>query len=58
VVQVGFKDQVFVLGISIIQDVKNIILRNCKKPSIMFTSAKTIRVLFREDEYKKNLLIP
>jgi hypothetical protein len=57
VVQVGFKNQAFVLGISIVQDIKNIILRSCKKPNIISISAKTIRALFREDEYKKDLLI-
>jgi hypothetical protein len=49
VVQVGFKDQAFVLGMSIIQDVKNTILRSRKKPSTTFISAKTTRVLFGED---------
>jgi hypothetical protein len=52
-VQVGPKNQAFVLGISTIQDVKNIILRSRKKPSTTSTSAKTAKALFGEDEYKK-----
>jgi hypothetical protein len=58
VIQVGFKNIAFVLGISIILDINNLVLRNRKKPNTISTSAKTTRAPFGEDKYRKDLWIP
>jgi hypothetical protein len=47
----------FVLGISIVLDIDNLVLRSRKKPNTISISAKTARVLFREDKYRKDLWI-
>jgi hypothetical protein len=57
IIQVGFKNITFVLGISIVLDMNMLVLRNRKKPSTTSTSAKTTRTPFAEDKYTKDLWI-
>jgi hypothetical protein len=57
VIQVGFKNIAFVLGISIVLDINNLVLRSRKKPNTISISAKITRVLFGENEYRKDLWI-
>jgi hypothetical protein len=58
IIHVGFKNIIFVLGISTVLDMNKLVLRNHKKPSTTSTSAKTTRILFVENEYTKDLWIP
>jgi hypothetical protein len=58
VIQVGWKDNTLVLGISIVLDAKDSVNRNRKKPSVIFMLAKTTRVPFGRDEYIKSMSIP
>jgi hypothetical protein len=55
IIQVGFKNIAFILGISIVLDINNHILRSRKKPNIILISAKTARIPFGENEYRKDL---
>jgi hypothetical protein len=57
VIQVGWKDNTLVLGISIVLDTKDSVNRNRKKPSVISMLAKTTRVPFGRDEYIKSMLI-
>jgi hypothetical protein len=57
-IQVGWKDNTLVLGISIILDTKDSVNRNRKKPSVISMLAKTTRVPFGQDEYIKSISIP
>jgi hypothetical protein len=56
-IQVGWKDNTLVLGISIILDTKDLVNRNRKKLSVIFILAKTTRVSFGRDEYIKSISI-
>jgi hypothetical protein len=58
VIQVGWKDNTLVLGISIVLDAKDSVNKNRKKPSVISMLAKTTRVSFGQDEYIKSMLIP
>jgi hypothetical protein len=57
VIQVGWKDNAFVLGMSTILDAKDSVNKNHKKPSAISTLAKTTRAPFGQDEYIKSILI-
>jgi hypothetical protein len=58
VIQVGWKDNALVLGMSIILDTKDSVNKDRKKPSVISMSAKTTRVPFGRDEYIKSMSIP
>jgi hypothetical protein len=57
-IQVGWKDNTLVLGISIILDTKDSVNRNYKKPSAISMLIKTTRVPFGRDKYIKFISIP
>jgi hypothetical protein len=57
VIQVGWKDNTFVLGMSIILDAKDSVNRDYKKLSVISILAKTTRVFFGRDEYIKSISI-
>jgi hypothetical protein len=57
VIQVGWKDNTLVLGISIILDAKDSVNRNRKKLSATSMLAKTTRAPFGRNEYIKSISI-
>ena len=57
-IQVGWKDDALVLGMSTVLDAKDSVNKDRKKPSATSTSARTARAPFGRDEYIKSMLIP
>jgi hypothetical protein len=56
--QVGWKDNTIVLGISIVLTQNKTVDRLRYKPKVISTSAKTTRAPYGPDEYTKTMPIP
>jgi hypothetical protein len=58
VIQVGWKDNVFVLGMSTVLSGEGSVERQRRRPKITSTSAKTARAAYGPEEYIKAMSIP